>query len=150
PANVPNNGTLSFFANPSSSATRTIRVRNQGTLDLTLGRIALGPGPFTLVSGFGTSTLADGGATTFTVRFAPTANGVFTQTLSFATNDPAAPTFTITLHGEAGPPRVQAVTVNDGSAQRSMVTSLTVAFDRVVTFAGAPAAAFSLTPQGGG
>ena len=31
------------------------------------------------------------------------------------------------------PPTIESVVVNDGSAQRSMVTSLTVAFDRVVT-----------------
>jgi hypothetical protein len=32
------------------------------------------------------------------------------------------------------PPKIESVVVNDGSAQRSMVTSLTVTFDRVVTF----------------
>ena len=35
-------------------------------------------------------------------------------------------------HGD--PPRVESVVINDGSAQRSMVNSLTVTFDRVVTF----------------
>ena len=38
----------------------------------------------------------------------------------------------------------------DGSAQRSEVTSLTVTFDRVVTFVGDPSAAFSLVKRGGG
>jgi N-acetylglucosamine-6-sulfatase len=32
------------------------------------------------------------------------------------------------------PPKIESVVVNDGSAQRSMVSSLTVTFDRVVTF----------------
>ncbi len=54
--------------------------------------------------------------------------------------------FTIT----SAPPQVQSVVVNDGSAQRSMVTSLTVTFNTTVSFAGAPAAAFTLTRVNGG
>jgi hypothetical protein len=46
-----------------------------------------------------------------------------------------------------GAPRVQWVQVNDGSAQRSRVTSLTVAFDQAVNFATTAAAAFQLTRQ---
>ncbi|HTK78126.1 MAG TPA: dockerin type I domain-containing protein [Gemmataceae bacterium] len=49
----------------------------------------------------------------------------------------------------AGPPRVAAVQVNDGSAQRSRVTSLSVIFSPAVSFAGAPAAAFVLTREDG-
>jgi len=37
--------------------------------------------------------------------------------------------------------------INDGSAQRSMVTSLKINFDSPVTFAGSPSAAFSLVNQ---
>jgi hypothetical protein len=47
------------------------------------------------------------------------------------------------------PPRVQTVTIADGSAQRSMIRSLTVTFDQPVFFAGEPAAAFVLTGQAG-
>jgi hypothetical protein len=47
-------------------------------------------------------------------------------------------------------PLVQSVRVNDGSAQRSRVTQLVVTFDSIVTFVGAPAAAFTLTRTGGG
>jgi len=47
------------------------------------------------------------------------------------------------------PPRVQAVTIADGSAQRSVIRSLTVTFDQPVFFAGQPAAAFVLTGQAG-
>jgi hypothetical protein len=47
-------------------------------------------------------------------------------------------------------PRVLSTQVNDGSAQRSMVTTLTVTFDMPVTFVGTPAAAFSLVRIGGG
>ncbi len=44
-------------------------------------------------------------------------------------------------------PSISKVQINDGSAQRSMVTSLQVTFDSKVTFAGSPAAAFSLVNQ---
>jgi hypothetical protein len=44
------------------------------------------------------------------------------------------------------PVRVESVVVNDGSAQRSMVTSLTVTFDRLVTV---DPGAFELRQQGG-
>lgn len=46
-------------------------------------------------------------------------------------------------------PRVLQVQVNDGSAQRSRVTSVTVTFLEPVAFAGAPAAAFTLTGPNG-
>jgi hypothetical protein len=45
-------------------------------------------------------------------------------------------------------PTVQSVTVNDGTAQRSMVRSVTVAFSGPVNFTGAPAAAFQLRQNG--
>jgi hypothetical protein len=44
---------------------------------------------------------------------------------------------------------VQSVAVNGGAAQRSMVTSVNVTFDRVVTFAGDSAAAFILVNSSG-
>jgi hypothetical protein len=53
-----------------------------------------------------------------------------------------------TLLGQ--PARVQSTMVNDGSAQRSRVTSLTVTFSTTVTFAGAVQNAFTLTRISGG
>jgi hypothetical protein len=46
---------------------------------------------------------------------------------------------------EVASPHILSTQVNDGSAQRSRVTSLTITFDTPVTFAGAPEAAFTLT-----
>jgi hypothetical protein len=51
---------------------------------------------------------------------------------------------------EIGAPAVSSVVVDDGSAQRSRVTSLTVTFSTQVTFAGAVASAFTLTRTSGG
>jgi hypothetical protein len=48
------------------------------------------------------------------------------------------------------PPNVESVAVNGGADQWSRVTEITVTFDSVVTFAGAPAAAFRLTRTGPG
>jgi hypothetical protein len=47
-------------------------------------------------------------------------------------------------------PVVLSTRVNDGSVQRSRVTSLTVTFNYVVSFAGTVASAFTLTRTGGG
>jgi hypothetical protein len=47
-------------------------------------------------------------------------------------------------------PRVLGTLINDGTAQRSRVTSLTVTFDMPVTFATTPTAAFTLSRIGGG
>src|SRR5262249_40037638 len=46
------------------------------------------------------------------------------------------------------PPRVASIQINDGSAQRSMVKSITIAFDEPVFFNGDPASAFTLTRNG--
>lgn len=48
------------------------------------------------------------------------------------------------------PPQVQGTVVNNGAAQRSRVTSLTVTFNTQVTFASTVGAAFTLTRVGGG
>jgi hypothetical protein len=48
------------------------------------------------------------------------------------------------------PPRITGTQVNDGSAQRSRVTSLTVTFSTTVTFSGTVESAFTLTRSGGG
>src|SRR5262249_1036291 len=47
-------------------------------------------------------------------------------------------------------PSVQSVQVADGSAQPSVIPSLAVAFDQLVTFPGGPAAAFELKAVGSG
>jgi hypothetical protein len=51
---------------------------------------------------------------------------------------------------ELQPPRVASVVVNDGSVQRSRVTSVTVNFDSLVALQGLPADAFGLQRQSDG
>jgi len=50
----------------------------------------------------------------------------------------------------AFPPKLSSIKINDASIQRSRVTSITVSFDQIVTFAGAESDAFSLTGGPGG
>ncbi|MCA9058676.1 MAG: hypothetical protein KDA85_09260, partial [Planctomycetaceae bacterium] len=55
-------------------------------------------------------------------------------------------TFHVTVSDVAEVPTVESVVINDGTAQRSMVTSLTVTFDREVTLG---SGAFEVTDGGG-
>ena len=52
----------------------------------------------------------------------------------------------IAVSAVAGPPKVKSVVFNDGSAQRSLIRSITVTFDTLVTF---DASAFSVVSGGG-
>jgi hypothetical protein len=69
-----------------------------------------------------------------------------------ATNRPQGAGFDIGAYEfiTAVPPQIAAVQVNDGTAQRSRVTSLTVTFNAQVTFASTVASAFTLQRTGGG
>lgn len=82
---------------------QTFTVKNTGTAPLSLqGPIALPPG-FTLVSGFGATTLAPGAATTFTVALNAARAGRMGGTVSFKTNDPAHNVFRLAVAGNATP-----------------------------------------------
>ncbi|MFO0800037.1 MAG: Calx-beta domain-containing protein [Gemmataceae bacterium] len=78
--------------------TRTFRVRNQGTLPLTLGAVSVG-GPFEVVSGLSATTLTTGQYATFGVRFLPTATGAASGTVTFTTNDANEGTFDFAVTG---------------------------------------------------
>jgi hypothetical protein len=62
----------------------------------------------------------------------------------------SSPSVNFSLTNTSSAPTVGAVRINDGSAQRSRLTSLTVTFSAQVTFAGTVGAAFTLTRNGGG
>jgi hypothetical protein len=57
---------------------------------------------------------------------------------------------TVNLGDGQAAPQVSSVAINDGLAQRSRVTSLTVTFSTQVTFTSTPAAAFTLTSNSNG
>src|SRR5947209_12229027 len=80
------------------TVSKTFTVSNSGTADLTLGAITL-PAGFSLVTGFGATTLTSGQTTTFAVRLDAAAAGSFAGSLSFVTNDLARNPFDFTVTG---------------------------------------------------
>src|SRR5262249_46210619 len=79
--------------------TRTFTVKNTGTSNLTLSDPINLPGGFSLVSDFGSTTLAPGATTTFSVKLTAAAAGSYGGALSFGTNDSAANPYAFTVSG---------------------------------------------------
>ncbi|HEX3148917.1 MAG TPA: Ig-like domain-containing protein [Gemmataceae bacterium] len=85
----------------------------------------LGAGP-----AHGSLTLNANGSFTYT----PAAGYSGSDTFTYRANDKAASSALATVNLlVAPPPQVRSVSINDGSAQRSMVRSLTITFDTLVT-----------------
>jgi uncharacterized protein YkwD len=74
-----------FVNNP---VTKTFTVKNAGGSTLTLSDPINLPAGFTLVSDFGSTSLAPGALTSFTVQLSAATAGSYSGTLSFGTNDP--------------------------------------------------------------
>ncbi len=85
-------------------------VRNDGSLDLTLGSVSV-PTGFTLAEGLSTS-LAPGASDTFTVRLDTVTAGVKTGDVSFATNDPDENPFNFRITGTISAPGLPEVAVS--------------------------------------
>ncbi len=84
-----------------STSTLTFNVQNTGNSNLTLtAPITLtGASEFALNSSFGSTTVAAGSSTTFTVDFTPTGAGPYSTTITFATNDCDESAYNFTLNG---------------------------------------------------
>jgi Calx-beta domain len=139
-------GTVTVTVALSAPSGRTV------TVPYTLGGTATGggvdytitPSPVTIPAGATTATI------TVTVVDDTIAepDETVVLTLGSPTNATLGGTtvHTLTIVDNDSPPSVQAVQVNDGNVQRSMVTSLTVTFSEVVTLA---AGAFEIRDAGG-
>jgi VCBS repeat-containing protein len=93
----------------------------------------------------GSLTLNADGSFTYT----PKAGFLGKDSFQYQANDGAlGTTATVTITVDA-PPQVTSVVANDGSAQRSMVTSITVTFSELVTLSSDPTTAFQLTGPNG-
>jgi uncharacterized protein (DUF2141 family) len=79
--------------------TKTFTVENLGTQNLTLYAPITLPAGFSLVSGFGSTTLAAGSSTTFTVRLDAASAGSYSGQVSFGTSDPNNNPYTFTISG---------------------------------------------------
>ncbi len=92
-------GTVDFGATVlGTTVSRTIAVRNLGTTDLTMGTFTV-PAGFTLVSGFGSTTVAPGQTESFVLRLDAGSEGVVTGVLSLPSDDADENPFDITLSG---------------------------------------------------
>ncbi len=99
---------------------KTLTVKNLGNTALTLGAFSSLPSGFTLVSGFGSTSVAPNGSTTFQVQMTAGAVGSFGGTFSFINNDPNKGPFIIKVQGLASLPS-STVIVDDGDPGFSTV-----------------------------
>ncbi|MCO6455093.1 MAG: choice-of-anchor D domain-containing protein [Pirellulaceae bacterium] len=106
PVSVPDNtGLVTLSTAVGSPVVRTFNVVNMGTAPLTLDNASLqlslaGIAGFDLVgTGFGSSTLAPGQATTFSVQLNAAAKGSFGGTISFGHGDPTESPYDFTISG---------------------------------------------------
>lgn len=84
----------------------TFRIRNQGTQTLNLTNLGITAGPFSSVGSFGSSMVAVGQSTTFTIRFSPTAAPAANATITIASNDVTTPAYTFTVTGAGRVPSI--------------------------------------------
>lgn len=81
-----------------ASATRTLTVTNSGGQDLTISGVSLSGSSAFTIEGTLPSTIAPGANATLTLRFAPTAGGAASGTLTITSNAASSPT-TVALSG---------------------------------------------------
>jgi subtilisin-like proprotein convertase family protein len=104
------------FGSPyvGTSTVRSLRVRNQGTLDLTLDPDSFSfTGPFSITTSFSDTVLSAGESTSFSLRFMPTARGDITGTVSFTSDDADEGTFTFNLTGTGVVPSIAGTVFQD-------------------------------------
>lgn len=101
--------------NVNATLDRTLTVRNTGTAALNITGITSNNARFSVTSAT-SFTVAPGGQQIVTVRFAPTAAGVQTGTLTVASNDPAKPSVTVSLNGTGATQGGDLVTLTSGVA----------------------------------
>jgi uncharacterized delta-60 repeat protein len=149
----------------TSTATATITVTNVAPTVIAGGAATIAgggtfsrtgsftdPGPDTWTAtvdygdGSGSQPLALTAAKTFSLNHTYANAGNFTVTVTVNDDDGGTGTASVAVTVLA-PPTVQSVLINDGSAQRSMVNSLTVTFGSTVTV---DPGAFTLVMHGGG
>ena len=103
---------------------RTFTVRNVGGADLTLSESISLPTGFTLVAGFGSTTLAPDQSTTFTIGVDGQSLGDHTGEISFGNNDDDEGPFNFTVHGIVEAPDAVQI-VDNGDAAFAAVGSWT-------------------------
>jgi subtilisin family serine protease/subtilisin-like proprotein convertase family protein len=109
---IPSGGTVNMGAALAGQFIETtLRVRNQGTEDLTIDSITM-PASFSVVN-FVPTTLSIGEVLLVTVRFSPTGPGNFTGDMFINNNDTNESAFRIRLVGTATSPRIGGTAFED-------------------------------------
>jgi hypothetical protein len=100
-----------------ASSDQTITIANQGTADLVISTIASAnslTAPFSISADTCSGqTIAPAGSCTLTVRFAPTGTGSFTDNFDIPSDDPGAPTITVSIIGTGTAAPVPDISVID-------------------------------------
>ncbi len=110
---------------PGFPLSRTFTVKNVGNQDLTLGSAISVPAGYTVSAGFGATTVAPGGSTTFVVRLDAAVVGTFTGQVSFANNDSDENPFNFNVTSTVStPPAIQII--DNGDAGFSTVGQWTL------------------------
>ncbi|MFM7519882.1 MAG: S8 family serine peptidase, partial [Planctomycetota bacterium] len=91
--------TIPVSAILDDSVDTVFRIRNQGTLPLSLSGMSITGAGFAIASPPAATVLTAGEGTTFTVRFTPTAAGVTSATVTVACDDADEGTFSFTISG---------------------------------------------------
>jgi hypothetical protein len=96
---IPNGGSDSFgTVLVGSSPTKVFTVKNNGTATLSLSGLTV-PTGFTIVSNFGSTSLAPGASTTFTLGINTSTATSYSGTAKFTTNDPNNNPYNFTISG---------------------------------------------------
>ena len=112
---IANGGSDSFGSTVAGTpVSKTFTVSNGGSASLTLTPPISVPSGFTVTSSFGTTTVAAGNSTTFTVQLNATATGSYSGTLSFANNVSGQTPYTFTISGTVVPAPAPVVVMLDG------------------------------------
>jgi hypothetical protein len=82
-----------------SALNKTFTIENIGTSALTLTAPITAPSAFSVASSFGSSSLAAGASTTFTMQMTAAASGTYSGMLSFGDNVSGASSFQFTISG---------------------------------------------------
>ncbi|HTK73955.1 MAG TPA: dockerin type I domain-containing protein [Gemmataceae bacterium] len=117
---------------------------NSPTLNLVGGAAVVAPGQvLTIIANDGTDPVS--GTFAGLPQGGMIVHGAFASTISYTGGDGNDVTLTTV---PLPPAVVQSVAIDSGVAQRSVIRSITVTFDRLVSFTGSPEAAFRLTRTG--
>ncbi|MCL4206714.1 MAG: choice-of-anchor D domain-containing protein [Pirellulaceae bacterium] len=115
-SNLPDgSGSVTFGSTTTGTpVVKTFTVQNTGTANLILGAITM-PAGFT-ASAFGTTSVAAGGSTTFTVTMTAGTAGSYSGTVSFVTNDADENPFDFAVSGTVNAPAAPEIAVSVDSS----------------------------------